>query len=101
MILLTVLARSLAVALPAVLTQSSCLQVRELVVDSCRSADGEVEGVTEEFSALEVLSMVNVGLGSLAKLPVLPKLRKVGPVPEGSGTAPTRTLTGTVCFSWR
>ncbi|XP_007542822.1 acidic leucine-rich nuclear phosphoprotein 32 family member E-like isoform X2 [Poecilia formosa] len=52
-------------------------KVRELVVDSCRSADGEVEGVTEEFSALEVLSMVNVGLGSLAKLPALPKLRKL------------------------
>ncbi|XP_043972554.1 acidic leucine-rich nuclear phosphoprotein 32 family member E-like isoform X1 [Gambusia affinis] len=59
------------------LRNRSPAEVRELVVDSCRSADGEVEGVTEEFSALEVLSMVNVGLGSLAKLPVLPKLRKL------------------------
>uniref|UniRef100_A0A087YPP2 Acidic leucine-rich nuclear phosphoprotein 32 family member n=1 Tax=Poecilia formosa TaxID=48698 RepID=A0A087YPP2_POEFO len=59
------------------LRNRSPAEVRELVVDSCRSADGEVEGVTEEFSALEVLSMVNVGLGSLAKLPALPKLRKL------------------------
>lgn len=49
----------------------------ELVVDNCRSGDGEVEGLTEEFSALEVLSMVNIGLSSLAKLPALPKLRKL------------------------
>lgn len=47
-------------------------------MDNCRSSDGEVEGLTEEFSALEVLSMVNIGLSSLAKLPALPKLRKVG-----------------------
>lgn len=49
----------------------------ELVVDNSRSADGEVEGLTDGFTALEFLSMVNVGLSSLAKLPSLPKLRKV------------------------
>lgn len=47
------------------------------MVDNCRSSDGEVEGMTEDFKELEFLSMVNVGLTSLAKLPSLPKLRKV------------------------
>lgn len=56
---------------------SSLLQVAELVVDNCRSSDGEIEGLTDEFKELEFLSMVNVGLTSLAKLPTLPKLRKV------------------------
>lgn len=53
------------------------LQVAELVVDNCRSSDGEIEGLTDEFKELEFLSMVNVGLTSLAMLPSLPKLRKV------------------------
>ncbi|XP_037532600.1 acidic leucine-rich nuclear phosphoprotein 32 family member E [Nematolebias whitei] len=52
-------------------------EVVELVVDNCRSSDGEVEGVTDEYTQLEVLSMVNVGLASLSKLPSLPKLRKL------------------------
>lgn len=61
-----------------------CVQVVELVVDNCRSSDGEVEGLTDEYTELEILSMVNVGLTSLSKLPSLPKLRKVSrtlPVP--------------------
>lgn len=53
------------------------LQVAELVVDNCRSTDGEVEGLTDEYTELEILSMVNVSLTSLSKLPSLPKLRKV------------------------
>ncbi|KAK6467161.1 acidic leucine-rich nuclear phosphoprotein 32 family member E-like isoform X1 [Huso huso] len=53
------------------------LEVTELVVDNCRSSDGEVEGLTDDFKALEFLSMVNVGLSSLAKLPTLSKLRKL------------------------
>lgn len=53
------------------------LQVAELVVDNCRSSDGEVEGLSDDYKELELLSMVNVGLTSLAKLPSLPKLRKV------------------------
>lgn len=47
------------------------------MVDNCLSGDGEVEGLTDEYTGLEVLSMVNVGLKSLSKLPPLPKLRKV------------------------
>ncbi|KAL2080304.1 hypothetical protein ACEWY4_024097 [Coilia grayii] len=53
------------------------VEVAELVVDNCRSSDGEVEGLTDDFKELEFLSMVNVGLTSLAKLPSLPKLRKL------------------------
>lgn len=49
----------------------------ELVVDNCRSSDGEVEGLSDDYKELEFLSMVNVGLTSLAKLPSLPKLLKV------------------------
>uniref|UniRef100_A0A665SYL2 Acidic leucine-rich nuclear phosphoprotein 32 family member n=1 Tax=Echeneis naucrates TaxID=173247 RepID=A0A665SYL2_ECHNA len=52
-------------------------EVAELVVDNCRSSDGEVEGLTDEYTGLEMLSMVNVGLSSLSKLPSLPKLRKL------------------------
>ncbi|KAI1902330.1 hypothetical protein AGOR_G00043650 [Albula goreensis] len=52
-------------------------EVAELVVDNCRSSDGEVEGLTDDFKELEFLSMVNVGLTSLAKMPSLPKLRKL------------------------
>uniref|UniRef100_A0A665THW7 Acidic leucine-rich nuclear phosphoprotein 32 family member n=1 Tax=Echeneis naucrates TaxID=173247 RepID=A0A665THW7_ECHNA len=52
--------------------QRLCLQlgVAELVVDNCRSSDGEVEGLTDEYTGLEMLSMVNVGLSSLSKLPL-------------------------------
>uniref|UniRef100_A0A3Q0R022 Acidic leucine-rich nuclear phosphoprotein 32 family member n=1 Tax=Amphilophus citrinellus TaxID=61819 RepID=A0A3Q0R022_AMPCI len=49
-------------------------EVAELVVDNCRSSDGEVEGLTDEYVELEILSMVNAGLSSLSKLPSLPKL---------------------------
>ncbi|XP_034456449.1 acidic leucine-rich nuclear phosphoprotein 32 family member E [Hippoglossus hippoglossus] len=52
-------------------------EIAELVVDNSRSADGEVEGLSDDFKELEFLSMVNVGLSSLAKLPSLPKLRKL------------------------
>ena len=57
-------------------------QVLELDVHSCRSGDGEVEGLTDEYKELEFLSMVSVGLSSLAKLPPLPKLHKVSPPPH-------------------
>lgn len=52
-------------------------QVFELVLDNSRSSDGEIAGLTDDYKELEFLSMVNVGLTSLAKLPSLPKLRKV------------------------
>lgn len=75
------------------------------MVDNCRSTDGEVEGLTEEYTELEILSMVNVGLTSLSKLPSLPKLQKVSfPPPD-----PCRHLEARVSsnrcvylrFSWR
>ena len=74
------------------------------MVDNSRSSDGEVEGLTEEYSELEVLSMVNVGLNSLSKLPPLPKLRKVGPLISAQAEEGTYTLSlpklrkvGTLC----
>ncbi|XP_046897051.1 acidic leucine-rich nuclear phosphoprotein 32 family member E-like isoform X2 [Hypomesus transpacificus] len=59
------------------LRNKSPAEVAELVVDNCRSSDGEVEGLSDDYKELELLSMVNVGLTSLAKLPSLPKLRKL------------------------
>ncbi|XP_040268632.1 acidic leucine-rich nuclear phosphoprotein 32 family member E isoform X1 [Bufo bufo] len=52
-------------------------KVSELVLDNCRSSDGEVEGLSDSFKELEFLSMANVELSSLAKLPQLTKLRKL------------------------
>uniref|UniRef100_A0A3P8V2R4 Acidic leucine-rich nuclear phosphoprotein 32 family member n=1 Tax=Cynoglossus semilaevis TaxID=244447 RepID=A0A3P8V2R4_CYNSE len=51
--------------------------VQELVLDNCRSSEGKIEGITEEFSNLELLSLINVGLTSVADLPKLSKLRKL------------------------
>lgn len=61
-------------------------QVKELVLDNCRSDDGKIEGITEEFSNLELLSLINVGLSSVAEIPKLDKLKKVGPVPSALAT---------------
>lgn len=77
----------------------------ELLVDKCQSGDGEVEGLTDEYASLEVLTMVNLGLRSLCKLPSLPKLRKVSstrppPRPPGSSSRP-RVSHVCVCLSWR
>lgn len=55
----------------------SYLKVTELVLDNCRSSNGEIEGLNDSFKELEFLSMANVELTSLAKLPTLSKLRKV------------------------
>lgn len=52
-------------------------QVQELVLDNCRSSEGKIEGITEEFSNLELLSLINVGLTSVAGIPKLDKLKKV------------------------
>lgn len=71
-------------------------QVVALVVDNCRSSDGEVESLTDEYTGLEILSMVNVGLASLSKLPSLPKLRKVSPTLAVSHNA-TRFNKGFYC----
>ncbi|XP_033030475.1 acidic leucine-rich nuclear phosphoprotein 32 family member E isoform X1 [Lacerta agilis] len=52
-------------------------KVAELVLDNCRSSNGEIEGLNDTFKELEFLSMANVELSSLAKLPTLTKLRKL------------------------
>ncbi|XP_008335413.1 acidic leucine-rich nuclear phosphoprotein 32 family member A isoform X2 [Cynoglossus semilaevis] len=51
--------------------------VKELVLDNCRSNDGEIEGLTDEFEELEFLSTINVGLATVAHLPKLNKLKKL------------------------
>ncbi|KAG8506214.1 Acidic leucine-rich nuclear phosphoprotein 32 family member A [Galemys pyrenaicus] len=53
------------------------LQVKELVLDNCRSNEGKIEGLTDEFEELEFLSTINVGLISVANLPKLNKLKKL------------------------
>ncbi|KFU87732.1 Acidic leucine-rich nuclear phosphoprotein 32 family member A, partial [Chaetura pelagica] len=52
-------------------------QVKELVLDNCRSCEGKIEGLTDEFEELEFLSTINVGLASVANLPKLNKLKKL------------------------
>ncbi|XP_078060900.1 acidic leucine-rich nuclear phosphoprotein 32 family member E [Mustelus asterias] len=52
-------------------------EVAELVIDNCRSNEGEIDGFDDGFKELEYLSMINVGLKSLAKLPNLHKLLKL------------------------
>uniref|UniRef100_A0A4W5KHJ3 Acidic leucine-rich nuclear phosphoprotein 32 family member n=1 Tax=Hucho hucho TaxID=62062 RepID=A0A4W5KHJ3_9TELE len=53
------------------------LQVKELVLDNCRSNEGKIEGLTDEFEELEFLSTINVGLTSVSNLPKLNKLKKL------------------------
>lgn len=50
-------------------------QITELILDNCRSTN--IEGLTDSFTALEVLSLINVGLVSLKNFPKLPSLRKL------------------------
>uniref|UniRef100_UPI00398ED791 acidic leucine-rich nuclear phosphoprotein 32 family member E n=1 Tax=Pristiophorus japonicus TaxID=55135 RepID=UPI00398ED791 len=52
-------------------------EIAELVIDNCRSNEGEIDGFDDGFKELEYLSMINVGLKSLAKLPNLNKLLKL------------------------
>uniref|UniRef100_A0A2K5LZK7 Acidic leucine-rich nuclear phosphoprotein 32 family member n=1 Tax=Cercocebus atys TaxID=9531 RepID=A0A2K5LZK7_CERAT len=52
-------------------------EVTELVLDNCLCVNGEIEGLNDTFKELEFLSMANVELSSLARLPSLNKLRKV------------------------
>nr|XP_046195915.1 acidic leucine-rich nuclear phosphoprotein 32 family member A-like [Oncorhynchus gorbuscha] len=53
------------------------IQVKELVLDNCRSNEGKIEGLTDEFEELEFLSTINVGLTSVSNLPKLNKLKKI------------------------
>lgn len=50
-------------------------KIQELILDNCRSTS--IEGLTDSFTALEVLSLINVGLVSLKSFPKLPALRKL------------------------
>lgn len=50
-------------------------QIVELILDNCRST--AIDGLTDNFKALEVLSLINVGLVSLKSFPKLPSLRKL------------------------
>nr|XP_057922738.1 acidic leucine-rich nuclear phosphoprotein 32 family member B-like [Doryrhamphus excisus] len=59
------------------LGQRAPKDVQELVLDNCRASNGKVEGITEEFCNLETLSLINVGLTSVADIPKLDKLKKL------------------------
>lgn len=50
-------------------------EIKELVLDNCRST--QIVGLTNEFSALESLSLINVGLTSLKGFPKLSSLKKL------------------------
>lgn len=50
-------------------------QIKELNLDNCRST--AIEGLTDEFTALEKLSLINVGLTSLKNFPKLQSLKKL------------------------
>lgn len=59
------------------LRHRSPTEVQELVLDNCRSSEGKIEGITVEFSNLELLSLINVGVTSVADIPKLDKLKKL------------------------
>ena len=50
-------------------------QITELNLDNCRSTN--IVGLTDEFTALESLSLINVGLTTLKGFPKLPNLKKL------------------------
>lgn len=50
-------------------------QIYELNLDNCRSTT--IEGLTDEFTNLRSLSLINVGLTSLKGFPKLPNLQKL------------------------
>jgi acidic leucine-rich nuclear phosphoprotein 32 family protein A/C/D len=49
--------------------------IKDLNLDNCRSST--IAGLTDEFVALENLSLINVGLVSLKNFPKLPSLKKL------------------------
>lgn len=53
----------------------SLFQIKELILDNCRSTS--IEGLTDEFTALEKLTLINVGLTTLKNFPKLPSLKKL------------------------
>jgi acidic leucine-rich nuclear phosphoprotein 32 family protein A/C/D len=50
-------------------------QITELNLDNCKSTT--VEGLTDKFTALESLSLINVGLVTLKNFPALPALKRL------------------------
>ncbi|MEQ2260952.1 Acidic leucine-rich nuclear phosphoprotein 32 member B [Xenotaenia resolanae] len=52
-------------------------EVQELILDNCCSIEGNLQGLTCEFSNLENLSLINVGLISVSYMPKLSKLKKL------------------------
>ncbi|XP_050092794.1 acidic leucine-rich nuclear phosphoprotein 32 family member A isoform X2 [Anopheles aquasalis] len=50
-------------------------QITELILDNCRST--YIDGLTDNFTALETLSLINVGLVSLKNFPKLINLKKL------------------------
>ena len=50
-------------------------QITELNLDNCRSTS--IVGLTDEYTALESLSLINVGLTTLRGFPKLPNLKKL------------------------
>lgn len=73
-----------------------CWQVKELVLDNCRSDDGKIVGLSSDFENLEFLSMININLLSVSNLPKLNKLRKVsqtcGPISSSPCSEPSAAL---------
>ncbi|XP_008834598.2 acidic leucine-rich nuclear phosphoprotein 32 family member D [Nannospalax galili] len=63
--------------IPLELRNRTPSDVKELVLDNCRSTEGKIKGLTDEFEELEFLSTINVGLTSIANLPKLNKLKKL------------------------
>ena len=51
------------------------MQVKELILDNTRAT--QVEGLNEEYTSLESLSLINVGLTSLKGFPKLPALKRL------------------------
>ena len=51
-------------------------QIEELNLDNTRGST-EIEGLTEEYTALHTLSLIKIGLTSLKGFPKLPNLTKV------------------------
>jgi hypothetical protein len=50
-------------------------QVKDLILDNTHAT--QIEGLTDDYTALESLSLINVGLTSLKGCPKLPNLQKV------------------------
>jgi len=65
--------------------------IKDLNLDNCRSQD--IEGLTSDFSALECLSMINVGLQSLANFPKLGNLKRLD-LSDNRITSSLQGLTG-------